>query len=412
MWNYAKSLFGNLSPGVRSFIATESLFGIGAGIFSLILNLHLLKIGFDEKLIGQITSLGALTVGVLSLPAGLLVRRIGRKSMLVTGMVLLFISLIGFGIGISRTAVIAAQLVWSIGVTAIVNSEIQLIFQYCKNKNEETRAYSLLFAIFTLFVGVGTLLGGYLPVWIGGSSSVYQYSFFVAAAFLAMGALLRALLLPGTKSVNQSVQHPSKIPALKQRKLKSFPFLLMLSLLIFTSGFTFGMLSPFLNVIIKFRFSWSDESISILLTASGFFFFLGSISMPYLIERWGSRVTFNLLFAANTVFALLLGLSVPGSIFSVLLLLRGGVFTMLNNLLDSEAMSAVDEQDRNLFAGMRTVSRSVGNAIAAYWAGIIMSGNNYTLPFLITAASVVVGFLGYAWYVQPMLERRHRPHES
>lgn len=90
MWSYTVGLFRDLSPGVKRFIATESLFGIGAGIFNLILNLHLLDLGFSKEDIGRITSLGALTVGLTSLPAGIVVKYIGRKTMLVIGMLLAF----------------------------------------------------------------------------------------------------------------------------------------------------------------------------------------------------------------------------------------------------------------------------------------------------------------------------------
>ncbi|MEC0146975.1 hypothetical protein [Paenibacillus alginolyticus] len=70
MWTYTVNLVRDLSPGVKRFIATESLFGIGVGIFGLILNLHLLDLGFSKGDIGRITSLGALTIGLASLLAG------------------------------------------------------------------------------------------------------------------------------------------------------------------------------------------------------------------------------------------------------------------------------------------------------------------------------------------------------
>ncbi|SEO94109.1 MFS transporter [Paenibacillus sp. OV219] len=416
MWKYTASLVQDLSPGVKRFIATESLFGIGAGIFSFILNLHLLALGFSEGVIGQITSLGALTVGITSLPAGLLVKHIGRKRMLIFGIILASISLILFGLGTSRGEVTVAQLIWSLGVTAIVNSEIQLIFQYCRTKKEETSAYSLLFAIFTLFTGVGTMLGGFLPDWVGGSTTVYQNAFFVAAGCFALMALLRGLLLPsggkptsvetnGQQAKAESGEHE------KSKKRHAFYFLLMLSLLIFSNGFIYGLVGPFLNVILKFRFDMSDGSISSLLALSGVFFFIGSIIVPYFVDRWGSRRTFIMTFVCNIVLACLMAIIMPAASFAVLLMLRGTGSTMLSNLIDSESMSAVSEEDRNLFAGMRTVSRSIGNTIASYWAGYILAGGHYSLPFLLTAAALTVGFIIYIWVVQGKLDQRLKQKE-
>lgn len=411
MRSYIHSMIGDLSPGVRRFIGTESLFGIGAGILALILNLHLLQLGFNEKEIGQITSLGALATGLFSLPAGLLIRVTGRKPMLVLGMAMAALSLIGFGAATSPLEVTACQLAWSIGITAIVTSEIQLIFEYCRDKREETRAYSLLFAVFTLFTGVGTLLGGYLPNWLGGTTTVYQYSFFAAAACFALSSVLRGFLLPasGTASKKTDTAHTSKNKSQSSGdagEYKPHSVLFVLCAIIFMSGLLFGLLNPYLNVILKYRFELNDGAISLVLTLSGFFLFLGSLLVPYLLEKAGVRKTFGLLFLCNALFAFLLALSVPATLFSVLLLLRGGLFSMLSNLIDSEAMSAVPEADRNLFAGMRTIARSAGNALAAYATGFILAASDYRLPFILTGIMLVLGYGLYIWSAQPILERR------
>jgi DHA1 family multidrug resistance protein-like MFS transporter len=412
MWTYTVNLIRDLSPNVKRFIATESLFGIGVGISSLILNLHLLDLGFSKGDIGKITSLGALTIGLASLPAGFIVKLVGRKTMLVIGMLMAFLSLLLFGIGTSIVAVTVAQIVYSLGITAILNSEIQLIFQYCRTKKEETSAYSLLFAIFTLFTGLGTWLGGYLPEWLPGHTTMYQYAFFIAGGCLGLSGILRGLLLPSTHAkaeasttVEGSGEHTAK-PADPPKKRHAIYFLLLLSLLIFNSGFTFGLLSPFLNVILKFRFQMDDSHISGVLAISGFFFFIGSIVMPYVVERWGSRRTFVFLFLYNIVVVALMAMALPAAVFAMLLLIRGTGFTMLNNLMDSQCMSAVVEVDRNLFAGMRTVSRSIGNTIASYWAGYILAGSHYSLPFLLTAVALLGGYVVYAWFVQGKLDQR------
>ncbi|UKS29726.1 MFS transporter [Paenibacillus sp. HWE-109] len=412
MWTYTVDIFRDLSPGVKRFIATESLFGIGVGILSLILNLHLLELGFSKGDVGRITSLGALTIGLASLPAGFIVKHVGRKTMLVTGMLLAFLSLTVFGFATSLGAVTAAQVIWSLAITAIVNTEIQLIFQYCRSKKEETSAYSLLFAVFTFFTGLGTWLGGYLPDWLHGQTSTYQSAFFVAGGCLALSGILRGLLLPSTHArvgdagETRGVQGAK--PSNQAKRGHAIYFLLLLSLLIFNSGFTYGLLSPFLNVILKFRFQMEDGNISGLLALSGFFFFIGSIAMPYIVERWGSRKTFVFLFLYNMVVVALMALAMPASLFAILLLIRGTGFTMLNNLMDSECMSAVAEEDRNLFAGMRTVSRSIGNTIASFWAGYILAGNHYSLPFVLTAIAMLAGYAVYAWFVQGMLDKRLR----
>ena len=108
--------------------------------------------------------------------------------------------------------------------------------------------------------------------------------------------------------------------------------------------------------------------------------------MPYVVERWGSRRTFVFLFLYNAVVVGLMALVMPVAVFAVLLLIRGTGFTMLNNLMDSECMSAVEENDRTCSRVCGRYREVFGSTVASYWAGYILAGNHYLLPFLLTAS--------------------------
>ncbi|ANE48736.1 hypothetical protein SY83_05015 [Paenibacillus swuensis] len=426
---------GGLSPGVRIFVMTECLFGVGIGLFSLVLNLHLLDLGYDEGFIGRLTSIGSLAMGLLSLPAGLAVRVVGRKGMLASGMLCVALGMAGFGAVTAPWAMYVSQLLWSVGMTAIVVSEIQLVFQYCRDKQEERRAYAVLFAAFTLFTGAGTLLGGLLPRWLQGGVTPYEPVFYAAAGSLALGGVLRALLLPSVTSASEreqtaaaavspeqaaaegaavhaaaALEQAKSGAAAERRQAKSgagsrISMLASLSAMIFLSGLALGFLNNYLNIILKYRLDWPDSSISIVLSIAGVFLFAGSLLAPMLLERVGTHQAFGLLFIGNAAVVLLLAWALPPMLFTVLLLLRGGLFIMWNNQLDSELMSAVPEEDRNLYAGLRTIARSGGTAIAAYAAGWILAGSNYTLPFVWSGVTILIGFVFYMVRIRPILDK-------
>jgi DHA1 family multidrug resistance protein-like MFS transporter len=251
----------SLSYGVRRFIISEILLGIGIGLFTLVLNLHLLDLGINETEIGRISSIGALIMGLLGIPSGLLANYWGRKRMLVYGIALIGVSYLIFGLGTRLWVFYMAQTIQSFGVTLLVTSEIQLLFRYCKSKKEETQSFSLLFAIFTLFTGFGTLIGGILPQWLGGHTSIYQSSLLAAAALMVFCALLRAVWLPkepiwiAPETIKKSSEDPLNVIK-KPRKDHS---IWILSIFILLSGFAFGWIGNFINIIVKFRMQWSDE---------------------------------------------------------------------------------------------------------------------------------------------------------
>lgn len=75
---YIKDLL-QLSTGVRRFLISEAFYGIGIGLYTLVLNLHLLFRGLREDEIGALVSMGILIMGVLAIPVSLLANRTGRK---------------------------------------------------------------------------------------------------------------------------------------------------------------------------------------------------------------------------------------------------------------------------------------------------------------------------------------------
>src|SRR5690606_38192404 len=125
----------------------------------------------------------------------------------------------------------------------------------------------------------------------------------------------------------------------------------------------------------------------------GFALFIGSIVAPTFIERFGIKRTFFYIYLVNIVCLFLLFLNMSPYLFTFLLLIRGGGFTMLTNLVDSLSMSSFKDEERDVYAGMRAVFRSVGSALAAFMTGTILSSKNYTLPFFITACLLILGYV-------------------
>lgn len=403
MRGYLQDLL-QLSKGVRVFVTTEVFLGIGIGLYSLLLNLHLLEAGVNEALIGTISSVGALVMGVIAIPCGLLANRWGCKRLLVSGVALMGVGYAMFAFGQSLWMFFAAQVMQAVGLTLLVTTEVQLLFHYSASKREETQGFSLLFAIYTLFSGFGTLLGGYLPELIGGRWTKYDYSLLAAAFVILLGAMCRGLLLPKEqyRDKGNPVQAPKQASARKGIRLpgRSLWALAIVNLII---GGAFAFIDPFINVIVKFRLGWSDEATSLLLTLNGFCLFVGSLLMPVLLERWGIMKTYAIVFLVNIGLAVMLSLSLPAYAFSGLLVLRGGCFVLLNNLILSHSMSSLPEGERNLFAGMRSVFRSISVSAATFIAGLILAGKQYALPFLLAALTLLVGMTVFFTLIKPIL---------
>ncbi|MEH7084461.1 MFS transporter [Neobacillus drentensis] len=404
--------FLTLPSGVKRFLATESLYGLSIGMFTLILNLHLIEMGMTEKQIGLITSMGILVMGILAIPVSILAKKTGRKKLLVTGITSIAIGCSIFAFAEGFAFFFCAQFVVSMGLTLVETTEIQLLFHYSRSKREETQAYSFLFAVFTAFMGAGTLIGGFLPHWIELSERGYQNTLLATSILFLLLAFTRGSLLP-TEQRRKTVAREDQDQRIEGPEPKTFvetkskltrdvkQKLLFFAVFALITGGAVSCLQPYLNLFIKFRFDFSNESVSMLLALNGLALFIGSVFSPALIDRFGVKKTFLYIYMVNIILCLLLFLNINSYIFSTLLLVRGGVFTMLTNLADSLSMSSFKDEERDLYAGMRAVFRSVGSALAAFLVGIILAGKNYTLPFILAGLLLLLGYAYFTYLIRP-----------
>ncbi|MEH7503121.1 MFS transporter [Neobacillus drentensis] len=405
--------FLTLPSGVKRFLATESLYGLSIGMFALILNLHLIEMGITEKQIGLITSMGILVMGIFAIPVSILAKKAGRKKLLVTGITSIAIGCSIFAFAEGFAFFFLAQFVVSIGLTLVETTEIQLLFHYSRSKREETQAYSFLFAVFTAFTGAGTLIGGFLPNWIELSDKGYQNTLVATSILFLLLACVRGGLLPAEQrrktvtreDLDQRRETCSEPNAFLQRKGKHSSDLqkkmLLFAVFALITGGAVSCLQPYLNLFIKFRFDFSNEAVSMLLALNGLALFIGSVFSPALIDRFGVKKTFFYIYMVNIILCFILFLNIQPYFFSVLLLVRGGVFTMLTNLVDSLSMSSFKDEERDMYAGIRAVFRSIGSAVSAFLVGTILAGKNYTLPFILAGLLLLLGYAYFTYVIRP-----------
>ncbi|WP_098742284.1 MFS transporter [Paenibacillus sp. EZ-K15] len=403
---YIKDLL-QLSTGVRRFLISEAFYGIGIGLYTLVLNLHLLFRGLREDEIGALVSMGILIMGVFAIPVSLLANRTGRKKLLVTGVFFIAAGNVLFAVSDDLLWFYAAQILVSTGLTLVETTEIQLLFHYCRSRKEEARAFSLMFAVFTAFTGLGTLAAGYISKGFEGSRG-YEVSLLLTGLVLVLHGIIRAFWLPSERrDLDEEAPTASSSKGISRLTgpLSSGTLWLFA---VFTAllGGCIAMTGSFLNVIVKFRLDWMDDQVSLILAIGAILLFICSLMTPYVMERFGYNTAIISVFIVNMLLFAALYMILPVWLFVGLFLLRGGGVTMLSNLLDSLLMSAFNEKERNLYAGMRSVFRSLGSSGATFVAGLILARQDYRLPFLATAGVLLLCGLYYVWWIRPVLSKR------
>jgi len=390
---YLRSL-ASLPPGVRRFLLGEPLLGLGVGLIAMVLNLHLLALGYDEATIGRVTSFSTLVMGAASLPAIVLCRRWGRRAVLLVGLTLM-------SGGTAATAAVRellplalAQAVYGIGLALLLTAEVPLLYGYCTDGHARMRAFSMMFVAYTPFTALGTYLGGALAGTLPGSTP-YQAELWVAAGAMALCTLTRACLLPSAP------HRGDEIGALRAARLPR-PVWVFTGFSIL-SGLLYALVTPLANLIVGAQLGGDDTATATLLAVHALASSLSALLAPYLLERWGTFRTAGRLFALNALVAAVLAVSLPVPLFVLLFLIRGSLFTLLANVTDGQILQAVPDAQRDLLAGLRNIARNVGAAMGTWATGEALYHELATVPFALTAAATLMAWAYFARVCWPQM---------
>lgn len=202
MTNFFAQL-GHFRREVWLYLVTPALIGftIFGGIYTVLLNLYLLRLGYGPEFVGLVNAAGFGTLAVLALPSGSLGRAIGVRQAMILGMGLI---MAGCGLlplgefvpaGLRPAWLVVMYSVVQFGMTLhVVNS--QPFLMDVTTPLERDHVFSVQVALWPLagFLGslVGGLLPGFLAPWLGvtlDDPAPYRYTLLLAAALVLPGIL-------------------------------------------------------------------------------------------------------------------------------------------------------------------------------------------------------------------------------
>ncbi|MEM8863103.1 MAG: hypothetical protein AAGD96_32735, partial [Chloroflexota bacterium] len=86
------SAFRGFNRSIRLFLFASLLLGLGVdGVYAVLFNLFMIRLGYDADFIGVVNSAGLFAFAFVGLPAGMLGSRLGSRKMLIGGLVFVLI---------------------------------------------------------------------------------------------------------------------------------------------------------------------------------------------------------------------------------------------------------------------------------------------------------------------------------
>lgn len=313
--------------------------------------------------------------------------RIGAKTTLLIGLVLIvaFAALAGFSGSVDQ--IIGFRAGWGLGNALFISTALSTIVGAASGGAE--KAIILYEAALGVGIATGPLLGGLL----GGIS--WRGPFFGTAVLMAIGFIAITVLLPGGTSSTGAAAEPIRLSATFRALARPGVAILGVSALLYNFGFFILLAySPFPVEAAAAKLGMEDFGAMGL----GYVFFGWGICVaitsvfgaPVLTKRMGRRRS---LIVTLVALAVLLGVmsflveSLAGII--VCIIVAGMLLGVLNTVFTESAME-VSDLPRPVASGTYSGVRFIGGAVAPIVAGAVSESISAGSPYLFGAGAVLL----------------------
>jgi MFS family permease len=382
------AMFRHFHRDVRVYLLTWSLLAFGyLGVWSVLFNLYLLRLGYGPQFIGLLIGAGQLVWAVGALPAGAVGARIGNRNGMALG-----ISVLGVATAvllINEILPAAAQAPWLIGgwmlswagASLLQVNAAPYVMKMAKPA-ERPHIFTLQQALLALLAFLGALVAGILPGILANRMGIsldapaaYRYALWLTPLFYLLAVVLILQAQPDTPVRRQS----------KTDGQAAAPLLLIvfIALIIFLQTLGEGMVRTFFNVYLDTDLQVPTAQIGLIMGVSQLLPVLAALSAPLLMTRWGVGRTLALVGGLIASAFLLLLAFIPNWLVAGLaymgIMSTTAIAGVGRNLYSQEA---VVPRWRTAMSSAVTIGMALGWALAAALGGTIVAGWGFTALFL------------------------------
>ncbi len=296
---------------VRLFFAFGTSINAGMALFSLLYNLYLLRLSYQEDFIGQVASMAPLATGLLALPTGILSDRFGRRPFLIASGLLLAISQLGLCLTTSPGALLAFSFVGGVAMAFVWVNHVPFLSDnaHPARRAEALAIWSALQIVVRMLL---SLIGGFMPgvmgYFLGLSTEVpepFRYALFFGAA-CSLIAVVPLLYASGQtrreRDPAPTRRHPKldssanltetqKSPDEDEPTTSPWRVFAAITALSGTRGFSMGLTYPFFNVFFEAELGVGPAAIGAIFFLSQLAGLPATFAAPTLVRRFGPTLT-------------------------------------------------------------------------------------------------------------------------
>jgi MFS family permease len=357
------------------------------------------------EFVGLRLAVGAVASGIVSLPAGLLSDRIGRKASFILG------DGVGAVISLLNVLIVDPMFLLCTPVVSSLAGSLHHVSETAfmaenSTQRERVHLFSVGGSLSTAVGIVGSLIAASFPAfvsWFGGQLPAYR-----AATLIGIGLWFLSLIPALMLREEPRAAGPAQASRAVKIGLGSIKHPALVARLVTTGALLsvgYGAALPFMNVFFHEQLHADESEIGATFATAALFVAIGGLFAPLIASRLGKVRGITVARLAAVPVVLSLGLSPENAGEVSIGLTAAGLAIALRSMLmnvsvpiaEAFAMEMLDPSERATMVGIEAAAASLLRAGAVLIGSMAIAGGDFFLPFALTAGCYLLS-TGLFWY--------------
>ncbi len=413
------------SRPIRRLLVAQGMVGLGGGIFSVLLNLYLKSLGYDEEIIGRLLALQSATAAFASIPLGTLADRTSRRTAYLAGLAFLVVGSVICAQSEQLWILVIASAISGVGNGGMMVS-VQPFLQENSRRRQRPYLFSVNFTIMLLMSIAAGVIAGWLPAWLNSLGiGLHPESVPTLRTVLLLGvgcmllAFAPALRLPhaqpGTGTSN-TLSAPRSTPleaapaptppttaAWTDEDRRAMALITRFAIADILIGAGAGLIVPYFNLYFRDWVNASVAQIGTVFAVGQLGTALGGIASPWISRRFGLVGGVVWTQVLSLPFMLIMAWRHEYFICAVCYFFRGAFMNMNTPIRQGTLMELMPAPWRARAAAAESIAWNLAWSVSMLFSGGLIRTHGYDFCLHITFVCYLVSALLYYRFFAPLL---------
>jgi MFS family permease len=371
---------------IQKIMIVKSLRVFGSSLMSIILPIYLLSEGYNAIFIGIIVSLMIISNIPFNIILTLVIKRLGRRLMLVLLSSLMIISALLFLWDFNAIVIIIASLIGLLSANGTETGPFQSIEQALLSESVESDRRTNIFSVYNLIgyssMALGTFFSG-LPDYLLNIGLTLSFGFIVYAI---IGAIQMIIYL-SFKNLDDMFDKTDKMLLHSQTRKTVLKLSSLFSIDAFGGGF---IVQTLLATWFFLRFNTDLASLSIIFSIANVITAISIVIAPVIAKRIGLLKTMVITHIPSNIFLILVPFAPSLLYAATFLFLRQSISQMDVPTRQSYVNAIIQPEDRASTAAITNTVRTLSSSISPPIATSLIDLGNFILPFVFGGSIKIV----------------------